>query len=263
MRIFAAFMICLALLAGCARPADTGQVAQALRENPQMVYDALRQDKGQLLDLLDAAIREREAAERRESLRQGLARPLAPELSGERPFLGPADAPVTIVEYSDFLCGYCAQASRTLEELMRRRPGQIRLFFKHYPAKPGSIEPAAMFEALGLQDRALAWRFAEAAFANQQVLADGSGKGVVALLAMLDADYARLKKDSESPAVLARIQADVSEARRFGVEGTPTFLVNGVLVRGAVPLADFEELLELLGQKAPAPAPAKKSAKQP
>jgi protein-disulfide isomerase len=184
-------------------------------------------------------------------LQKSIASRLAPDLSGERPFLGPADAPVTIVEYSDFLCGYCAQGMLTLQELMRRRPGQIRLFLKHYPARPGSVEPAATFEALGMQNRDLAWRFAEAAFANQQVLADATGRGVAGLLTMFDADYKRLKKDSEGKVVLARLAADMAEARRFGVEGTPTFLVNGVLVRGAVPLGEFEELLDLLGASKP------------
>jgi protein-disulfide isomerase len=247
MRRFAAFLFLLVLLAGCAQGASQEQIARTLRDNPQLVYDALRQDKGQLIDLLDQAVSEREAKERSESLRKGLANPLAPDLSGDRPFTGPADAPVTIVEYSDFLCPYCAQASQTLTELMRRHPGKIRLFFKHYPAHPGAIEPAAMFEALGLQNKEQAWRFAEAAFANQRILADGAGKGVAALLAMVNADYKKLKKDSESPAVLARIQADVNEARRFGVDGTPSFLVNGVMLRGAVPIGDFEELLGLLG----------------
>lgn len=239
------FMIlaALACLAGCA---STEQIARTLRENPQLVYDALKQDKAQLLEAIDGAIREKESAERREALRQSLSAPLAPVLSEDRPYLGPKDAPVTIVEYSDFLCGYCAQASRTMEELMRRHPGKIRLFFKHYPSQPGALEPAAMFEALGLQDRSLAWRFAEAAFATQRNLSRDTNKGVMGALALLDADYARARKDSESRDILARIQADMAEAQRFGVEGTPTFLVNGVMVRGSVPIEDFEEVLKLL-----------------
>jgi protein-disulfide isomerase len=246
MRLYAVFLLAIMILAGCAQTASRDDIARTLRENPQLVYDALGQDKGRLLALLDTAVREQEQEDRRASLREGLANPLAPDLSGQRPFLGPADAPVTIVEYSDFLCPYCAKASLTVAELMRRHPGNIRLLFKHYPVHPGSIEPAAMFEAIGLQDTNMAWRFAEAAFANQQILADGTGKGVVALLAMIQADYAKLKKDSESREVLARIQADTVEARRFGIDGTPTFLVNGVMLRGAVPLADFEEVLGLL-----------------
>lgn len=250
MRILIPVLLSLLLVSGCAQTATNEQVARALRENPQLVFDALKQDKGQLMDILDKAVQEREEAERRGGLEQGLANPLKPELSERRPFLGEAQAPVTIVEYSDFLCGYCAGASATLTELLRRHPGEIRLFFKHYPAKAGSLELAAAFEALGLQNRAAAWRFAQLAFANQRALADGTGKGLAAVLAGLEPglkiDQARLRKDMAGREVRSRIEADVAEAKAFGVDGTPTFLVNGVPVRGAIGLEDFEELLVLV-----------------
>jgi len=253
MRKIALCLVTLLLLGACAPAVTRDQVAQVLRDNPQLVFDALKRDKPQLVDVLDAAVQEREAQERKDSLVQGLANPLKPELAAGRPFLGAADAPVTIVEYSDFLCGYCAQGASTMQELLRRHPGQIRLFYKHFPVRPGSLEPAVMFEALAMQDQAVAWKFGELAFANQQALADGSGKGLAALLASAAAgakiDQVRLKKDMESPAVRTRIEADVAEAKRFGVEGTPTFVVNGVLVRGALPIGEFEELLVLVAPK--------------
>ncbi|MHC1751458.1 DsbA family protein [Humidesulfovibrio sp.] len=249
---FLVFLVLLPLLAACAQTAGNEQVAKALRENPQLVFDALARDKAQLMDLLDQAVTEREEADRKDQLLLGMASPLKPELSSDRIFLGAASAPVTIVEYSDFLCGYCGQGQSTMHELLRRHPGQVRVFFKHYPARPGSLEPAVVFEALALQSPEAAWRFADLAFANQQSLADGTGKGVAALLASLEGafkvDAARLKKDMQSPALRARIEADVAEAKAFGVQGTPTFVVNGVTVRGAAPLEDFEELLRLLGR---------------
>lgn len=249
---FLVFLILLPLLAACAQTASSEQVAKVLRENPQLVFDALARDKAQLMDLLDQAVTEREEADRKDQLLRGMAAPLKPELSADRIFLGAASAPVTIVEYSDFLCGYCGQGQSTMHELLRRHPGQVRVFFKHYPARPGSLEPAVVFEALALQNPEAAWRFADLAFANQQGLADGTGKGVAAILASLEGgfkvDAARLKKDMQSPALRARIEADVAEAKAFGVQGTPTFLVNGVAVRGAAPVEDFEELLRLLGQ---------------
>ena len=261
MQRFLIFIVCLPLLAACAQTVGSEQVAKALRENPQLVFDALARDKAQLMDLLDQAVVEREEADRKDQLLRGMTDPLKPELSADRIFLGAASAPVTIVEYSDFLCGYCGQGQATMHELLRRHPGQVRVFFKHYPARPGSLEPAVVFEALALQSPEAAWRFADLAFANQQSLADGTGKGVAALLASMEGsfklDAARLKKDMQSPALRARIEADVAEAKAFGVQGTPTFVVNGVTVRGAAPVEDFEELLRLLGQGA-APAAGQK-----
>lgn len=254
MRRAVMILACLLSLTACAQTASRDQVAQALRDNPQLVFDALKRDKSQLMDILDQAVAEREDAERKDGLLRSLADPLKPELTPGRIFLGAADAPVTIVEYSDFLCGYCGQGQATMHELLRRNPGKVRVFFKHFPARPGSLEPAVVFEALALQSAEAAWKFADLAFANQQTLADGSGRGIAAILASLDptlkVNAARLKKDMESPALRKRIEADVEEARRFGVEGTPTFLVNGVPVRGAAPVEEFEDLLRLLEQKA-------------
>lgn len=248
-RILALSLLLLLACAGLAGAADGDVVAKAIKDNPQLVFDALKQDKSQLLDILDAAIAEREARERAQRFNANLANPLKPALDEKRPYLGDAKAPITIVEYSDFLCVYCGRGSQTVTELMRRHPGKIRVFFKHFPNKPGSIEPAVMFEALGKQNRDLAWRFAELAFASQASLADGSGRGVAALVASLGGNYAKLKKEAESKEILARVEADVKEAKAFGVNGTPTFLVNGILVRGAVPIEEFERVLSIIESK--------------
>lgn len=253
MRNAVLILAALFLFCACAPAMNRDQVAKALADNPQLVFDALKRDKAQLLDVIDQAVQERDANERKADLAKGLANPLKPELDPARPYLGAANAPVTIVEYSDFLCGYCAQASQALQEVMAKNPGRIRLLFKHYPAHQGSLEPAAVFEALGMQSKDAAWKFAELAFANQQSLADGSGKGVAAVLAEVKAgaklDAAKLEKDMKSPAVRARIEADVAEAARFGVEGTPSFVVNGVMVRGALSAAEFEDMLSVVAPK--------------
>ncbi len=245
-RILALCLLLVLACAGLARAAGADDVAKAIKDNPQLVFDALKQDKTQLLDILDAAISERENKERMQRFNANLANPLKPVLDEKRPFLGDAKAPITIVEYSDFLCSYCGRGSQTITELMRRHHGKIRVFFKHFPSKAGSLEPALMFETLGRQNRDLAWRFAELAFASQASLADGSGKGVAALVGSLGANYAKLKKEAENKEILALIQADVQEAKSFGLDGTPMFLVNGVLVRGAVPIEEFERVIALV-----------------
>lgn len=227
----------------------TGETAVAIKENPQIVFDALKTDKAQLLEILEAAISEKETKERQSRFEANLSNPLAPAIDEKRPYLGSLKAPITIVEYSDFLCHFCSQGSLTMQELLKRHPGKIRVFFKHYPAKPGSIEPAAMFEALGMQDKDTAWKFADLAFANQSTLVDGSGKGIAAILTRLKVDYKRMKKESEGHTVLSHIESDVTEAKKFGIDGTPTFLINGIIVRGAVPIEEFESIINLLLKK--------------
>ncbi|MBI5520810.1 MAG: thioredoxin domain-containing protein [Desulfovibrio sp.] len=253
MRNIILFAVLGLLLCACAQAANREQVAQALRENPQLVFDALKRDKAQLMEILDQAVTEREDLERKNAQLGAMADPFKPEIESGRIFLGAAKAPVTIVEYTDFQCGYCAQGQATMKELLRRNPEKVRLIFKHFPAKPGSLEPAAAFEALARQNPEAAWRFADLAFANQRALADPSGRGLAAILASLEPgfkiDQKRLKKDMQSQEVRGRIEADVAEATRFGVDGTPTFLVNGIPIRGAAPIEDFEDLMALLTAK--------------
>jgi len=245
MRASVFVLVCVLLLSACAQTMGRDQVAQVLRDNPQLVFDAMKKDKTQLLDVLDQAVAERDIQDRKASVQRGLADPLKPVLASDRAVLGAVDAPVTIVEYSDFLCGYCGQASATITELLRRHPGKLRVYFKHVPLHQGSLAPAAAFEAISMQNAAAAWKFAEAAFANQQALAETSGAGIAALLLGVKdgVDMTRVQKDMQGKEVRARIEADVAEAKRFGVEGTPTFVVNGVLVRGALTLEEFEDLL--------------------
>jgi protein-disulfide isomerase len=225
------------------------QVAAAIKENPALVFEALRSNKAQLLEILELAIAERDTLEQKNRFDANLNNPLLPEIDNKRPHLGPLDAPITIVEYSDFLCKYCGQGSLALQELLKRYPGQVRVFFKHYPARPGSIEPAGIFEALGLKSSEDAWKFADLAFANQASISDGSGKGIAVLLKSMKMDYKNIKKQSESTEVLSKIEADVREAKQFGVEGTPTFVVNGILVKGAVPVEAFEQIIQQLMKK--------------
>ena len=241
------FVCCLVLaailLGGCAakspqsREALREELREALRENPDLVLEVLQENKVAVLQTVEEGARERRAQEQAERLKQALANHLKPEM------LGTPDAPVTIVAYSDFLCPYCGRAALNVHRLLDRHPGEVRFFFKHLPLHPNSMDLAETFEALALRSDALAWKFHDVAFANRDRIEAGGEEAVKALLKEIGADPAKVARDRKDPRVAARIARDVEEAASFSVDGTPTFLVNGVMVQGAVPVEEMEGVM--------------------
>ena len=171
-----------------------------------------------------------------------LAEPKLPSgvsLGGE-PSLGPEGAPVTIVEFSDFQCPYCRAAQKTIKRLVQDYPAQVRLAFKHLPlsAHPQAMAAAQAAFCAGRQGRF--WQYHDALFAAED-LAPESLRGAASALKLNPAEF---NACLDSEAARAAVLADVREARRLGISGTPTFVVNGRLVRGAVGFEEFKGIIE-------------------
>lgn len=242
------------LLAACSSTSDTA-LRQAVRDHPEVVLEALSQRKTELFALVMAGQREYQDNQRQVRQAKEVKKPLSPVIDPARAMRGPANAPVTVVVYSDFLCPYCAKGAEVLKEFMDRHPDTVRMLFKHYALDDLSRQAAQMYEALALQDPKLALAFHDALFASQQEVSLAGEPALLALAVKLGANVSKLKRDLKKPELTERIDADVAEARAFGIDGTPTFLVNGVSVQGAAPLAEFEDVLRKVsasgGQEAP------------
>ncbi|WP_428562055.1 MAG: DsbA family protein [Solidesulfovibrio sp. DCME] len=253
-RILAALSVSLLLFA-CAPTASDQSVRQTLREHPDMVLDALSERKGELFALVVAGQQENQDAQRQAKQAEELKKPLTPAVDPARAVRGPAGAQTLIVVYSDFLCPYCAQGAKTLKDFMARHPDSVRVLFKHYATDDLSRQTALLYEALAAQDPQLAFAFHDAVFAAQREVEQAGEPALYALAVKLGANVPRLKKDLKDPALAKRIDDDVAEARAFGIEGTPTFVINGVSVRGAAPIGEFEDVLRQVsrggGEEAP------------
>lgn len=240
-------------LAACApRTGDATlkeRIRAAVREDPQLVLDALAQDKVALLELVEQGARERRDRAMKDRWRQQLDAPLAPALDPARPWHGAPDAAVTVVSYSDFLCGYCAQGSRTIDALVERHPGRVRHLSKHAPMSENGEYAARVYEALGLQQGELALEFARQAFARQAEMAAAPQpkEAFLALaLALPGVDAARLEADMQGDTVRDRVRDDAREFLDWGFTGVPVYLFNGVAVEGALSERTMEEVLELV-----------------
>jgi protein-disulfide isomerase len=167
------------------------------------------------------------------------------------PVLGPVDAPVTIVIFSDFQCPFCGRGAATLSGVLDdpAYAETVRLVFKHMPlSMHRDAEPAARASWAAQRQDAF-WEYHDRLFAGETSALDRNS--LLAHATALGLDMERFVADMDSPAATAAVAADVALAGRLGVTGTPHFAVNGRSVRGAQPAAAFqtaidEELAEVL-----------------
>ncbi|MFG2876325.1 thioredoxin domain-containing protein [Streptomyces sp. NPDC048337] len=186
---------------------------------------------------------------------------LARREAGDKLALGRADAPVVLIEYSDFKCGYCGKFARDTEpELVKKYvdDGTLRIEWRNFPIFGAESEAAAKAAwAAGQQDRFA--RFHAAAYAEGS---KEKGFGEARLVELAEQagvpDLERFKKDMAGEQAAAALRKDQDEGYRIGVSSTPSFLVNGQPIAGAQPTAAFAAAIA----KAKAQAQAAGSAKQ-
>jgi protein-disulfide isomerase len=149
------------------------------------------------------------------------------------PFRGKASAPVTLVEFSDFQCPYCARATPALKEIESAYPNDVRIVWKHFPLTfhPNAMPAALAAEAAREQGGAAKfWAMHDKLFGAQAAL---SPETYARYAHELGLDMARFQRDMASPKLRARVEEDAQLAQKMGVNGTPTFLVNGERVVGS------------------------------
>ena len=143
---------------------------------------------------------------------------------------GPQDAALTLIEYGDFQCPYCARAHAALSELTDELGG-IRLVFRHLPLSdlhPMAELAAEAAEAAASQGKF--WEMHDSLFEQQRTVMDPQDLAVLA--ESLDLDIERFRVDVLDRRYQARVQADLERARNDGAHKTPSFFINGVHYQG-------------------------------
>lgn len=211
------------------------QLREVLRSNPEVMLDFLNQNSEILLDIVQqgAVLRRDKAIV--SGWQRDMRAPKTVALNG-RPMRGSATAPVTIVAFSDFTCAYCEQAAATVKRVMATYEGKVRYVFKAFPRdEHGTGRLAAeYFVAAGLQSAEKSWDFYDRLYADRDGLMRQGETVMKEAAKAAGLDMKRLATDIKSKAVQDVLDEDLAEANRHGVEGTPTFLVNNLVVRGAV-----------------------------
>lgn len=250
------FPALLLLLAGAAGAEISREdLKKALDKNPDLVLDVLRSNKKAAFEIINEAARDEQARRQQEQevsekkeFEESFKNPKKPQISEKTRMRGDRAAKYTLVEYSDFQCPYCSRGFQTVEALRKKYGPDLRFVYKNLPLPmhPQAMAAAQYFEAVTLQSPEKSWAFHDKMFENQAKLGEPFFKETAKAL---DLDVARLEKDAQSRAVKDRIEADVAEAKKFGFDGTPAFLLNGIPVRGAYPVEHFDSIIEKLALK--------------
>ena len=235
----------------------------SLRINGQQTLQfLLSEEQGHLILLtttpIDVSLTEAEIAEKlaeqamREKQIAAESHSVLSRLAEGKPSRGPSDAPVTIIEFSDFQCPYCARASTVVEELLNKYPEEIRFVYLHYPlgmhdwAKPAAVAA----DCAAKQSEDAFWVLHDNFFQSQSNISSESMlQQARSWLQETDVDldaWQICAADESSPANRGvSLQVDISSAtaERFGLSGTPAFFINGFPLNGAHPLEAFDDLI--------------------
>jgi protein-disulfide isomerase len=158
------------------------------------------------------------------------------------PARGPADAPVTIVEFSDYQCPFCRRAEPTVQEVLKRYEGKVRFVFRHFPLDRIHPQARGASEAAACADQqGKFWEYHEQLFAENAQL---DRPGLDALAEKTGLDTAAFKLCMDERKTQALVEKDVEAGSAAGVSGTPAFFINGIPLRGALPAADFQRVID-------------------
>lgn len=158
------------------------------------------------------------------------------------PFLGEADAPVTVVLFSDFECPYCSRLHPLLEKLVEENPGKVKVAYKHFPLKMHENAKFAALAATAAQKQGKFWAYHDKLFETNESLKPPTFKKLAEELGL---DLEKFQKDYKSMATRKHVAQDMKDGQKAGVRGTPTLFVNGRKVQER----SFQEIQDMIDEE--------------
>jgi protein-disulfide isomerase len=231
------FFDVLLLLVGCL--AVAGSAFSYMRS--EQVFDILKKNQAALVPTDSQFIADDESGAAAIEERVTIA------VENDDPSLGNPQAPVTLVEFSDFECPFCGQFHKTLQKIRQTYSSeQVRFVYRDFPlteiheeAEPAAIAAQCVFDQVGSEGF---FEFHDAVFEQQ----DDLGKELYTTLASKIAgiETTAFEQCLSNPAIAEEVRKDTSDGEVAGVQGTPTTFVNGIPLRGAVPFAELKASID-------------------
>ncbi|MBD2527980.1 thioredoxin domain-containing protein [Nostoc sp. FACHB-133] len=205
------------------------QVLQIIREHPQAIIESVQVYQQQQQQKLKQA---------QQAFLQDL-KTNPQTVIGESPTTGSTKSKTVLIEFSDFQCPYCAEAHKTLKQLLAKYPDKVKLVYKNLPLISIHAEalPSAK-AAWAAYQQGKFWEYHDALFTNQKQLGEAL---YLDIAKKLNLDLSKFKRDLTlaTPA----ITKDIQLAEKLGVSGTPFFVINSPTFSGVPQLADIENIL--------------------
>lgn len=175
--------------------------------------------------------------------------PILPVSADDDPSVGPANAPVTIVEFSDFQCPYCKLSVPLIKEILAKYPDEVRVVYRDYPGPNHPHAPQAAEAAQCAGDQGKFWEYHDNLFDRQ---ASGTGWNFSELAKEIGLNQDTFAACLNSRRYREEVAKDLRDGLKLGVTSTPTFFINGRPLVGAKPFAEFQTMIDrLLKQQSP------------
>lgn len=163
------------------------------------------------------------------------------QVAAEGPARGPKDAPITIVEFSDFECPYCGAAHDTVEQVMSTYAGKVRLVYRQFPLSFHPHAAKAAEASLCAADQGKFWEYHDVLFKNQKKLEPTDLKAHATEVGI---DSQKFGQCLDSGDKKKAVDADQQAGLQAGVGGTPAFFINGIFLNGAQPIDEFKKVID-------------------
>jgi len=151
------------------------------------------------------------------------------------PSKGADNALITIHEFSDFECPFCGMVTQTIDSVMKRYNGKVKLYFNQFPLpfhKNAHIAAEAMLAAY---DQGKAWEMHDAMFSAREIFEQNGIDGLCSLAANIGLNVSKFRSDLVRRIYRDRVEKEIEFGQSVGISGTPSFLINGVMVVGSQP----------------------------
>lgn len=183
---------------------------------------------------------------RNAEIRVNLSQPELPVLnvsSDDDPWTGTAQAPVTIVEFSDFECPYCRRSVPILKELLEKYPGKLKLVYRDFPGPNHQQALSAAQAAQCAAEQGRFWEYHDALFTREAQTTAWNFSSLAEDLGLHQSPFNACMKENR---YREEVLKDLQDGLKLGVTSTPTFFINGRPLVGARPLADFQAIIDPL-----------------
>jgi protein-disulfide isomerase len=224
-------------------PTTNNSIAQSVKVSPlleKQILEVIRRHPDVMLEVLQKYAIEQQKKEQKaqvDALR--LARKNTKSFIGDSPTTGASNRQIVMVAFSDFQCPFCATADKSLKQFMAKHKDKVTLVYKYFPLTqihPEALPAAQAAWAANKQGKF--WEYHDALYANQAKLGEAFYLQTATSL-KLDLN----KFNADRKIATNAIVEDFKLGRKLGVDGTPTFILNGEVVTGAASLADLEKAL--------------------
>lgn len=233
-----------------ATPVTEAEIAQFFESNRDRAQGrTLEELRGQIKDFLESQRSLQARAQLVEELKaKGAAIKVMLDpprytvaVAANDPVRGPATAPITIVEFSDYECPFCARVNPTLEQVRKTYGDKVRIVFKDFPLPNHPLAPKASEAGHCANEQGKYWELHDMMFANQRALTIPSLKQYATTLGLEMAAFNQCLDSGKHAGIVA---AGMAQGESMGVNSTPTLYINGRALIGAQPFEAFKQIID-------------------